>query len=233
MPENQILLQDREEAAELLVAKLAPLAGNCPLILAIPRGAVPMAWGIANALGGELDVVLIRKIGLPGNPELGIAAIDESGQIWLSPQFPEHIPGSKYLRSEAARQLAVIRPRRKRYAQVHTPIDPKDRVVIVVDDGAATGSTMVSALRYLRQKHPARLIATFAVASTDALALLRPIADDLIYLAAPEPFFAVGTFFQDFREVSDDEVLEILRKSRSRYLPHCPPHAPAPRKSRR
>ncbi len=201
----------REAAAELLARNLAPYDGRHPLVLAIPRGALPMGRIIADALHGDLDVVLVRKIGAPGNPEYAIGAVDEEGQIWTDPLAGRLGIDGRYMRDEAARQLKVIKTRRAQYTPIHPAIDPRGRVVIVVDDGVATGATLGAALRLLRQRRPARLVAAFAVAPPDTIARLQPLADDLVYLSAPEPFHAVGEFFTDFREVKDEEVLRILR----------------------
>ena len=212
---------NREAAAELLVRSLAAYDGKDPLVLAIPRGALPMGRIIANALHGDLDVVLVRKIGAPGNPEYAVGAVDESGRVWMDPIAGRLGIGEQYIRDEAARQLEVIKARRAQYTPIHPAIDPRGRIVIVVDDGVATGATLGAALRLLRQQRPARLIAAFAVAPPDTIARLHPLADDLVYLSAPEPFHAVGEFFTDFREVKDEEVLEILRKTPP---PQKPPH---------
>ena len=212
---------NREAAAELLLRSLAAYDGKDPLVLAIPRGALPMGRIIANALHGDLDVVLVRKIGAPGNPEYAVGAVDESGRVWMDPIAGRLGIGEQYIRDEAARQLEVIKARRAQYTPIHPAIDPRGRIVIVVDDGVATGATLGAALRLLRQQRPARLIAAFAVAPPDTIARLHPLADDLVYLSAPEPFHAVGEFFTDFREVKDEEVLEILRKT---PLPQQPPH---------
>ena len=212
---------NREAAAELLLRSLAAYDGKDPLVLAIPRGALPMGRIIANALHGDLDVVLVRKIGAPGNPEYAVGAVDESGRVWMDPIAGRLGIGEQYIRDEAARQLEVIKARRAQYTPIHPAIDPRGRIVIVVDDGVATGATLGAALRLLRQRRPARLIAAFAVAPPDTIARLHPLADDLVYLSAPEPFHAVGEFFTDFREVKDEEVLEILRKTPP---PQKPPH---------
>ena len=212
---------NREAAAELLARSLTAYDGKDPLVLAIPRGALPMGRIIANALHGDLDVVLVRKIGAPGNPEYAVGAVDESGRVWMDPIAGRLGIGEQYIRDEAARQLEVIKARRAQYTPIHPAIDPRGRIVIVVDDGVATGATLGAALRLLRQQRPARLIAAFAVAPPDTIARLHPLADDLVYLSAPEPFHAVGEFFTDFREVKDEEVLEILRKAPP---PQKPPH---------
>ena len=146
---------NREHAGRLLAEQLsASYKNKHPLVLAIPRGAVPMAKIIADALGGELDVVLVRKLGHPAQPELAIGAVDESGHVLLSDYAFE--VGREYLDAEKERQLDVIRERRARYTPTSGPINPRDRIVIVVDDGIATGATMTAALRAIRATPPGR-----------------------------------------------------------------------------
>ncbi|MBU2717881.1 phosphoribosyl transferase, partial [Acidithiobacillus ferridurans] len=140
---------NREAAAELLARSLTAYDGKDPLVLAIPRGALPMGRIIANALHGDLDVVLVRKIGAPGNPEYAVGAVDESGRVWMDPIAGRLGIGEQYIRDEATRQLEVIKARRAQYTPIHPAIDPRGRVVIVVDDGVATGATLGAALRLL------------------------------------------------------------------------------------
>lgn len=204
--------KNREHAAHLLADRLGAFYKNKnSLVLGIPRGAVPMAKIIAEALGGELDVVLVHKLGHPEQPELAIGAIDESGNAFLSDRATEIDP--QYIEAEKRRQLSILRDRRAKYTPRREPVDPHGRIVIVVDDGIATGSTMTAALRTLRAKNPKKLIGAVAVASTQAARAMLHECDAMVCLNVPTDFFAVGQFFDDFDQVSDQDVIEALRES--------------------
>jgi len=206
---HEMPFANRENAAELLARRLSPHCQNDnPLVLAIPRGAVPMARIIADYLRGDLDVVLVRKLGHPEQPELAIGAIDENGNSFFSPWATE--VSASYVEAEKQRQLEVLRARRTQYTPMHEPIDPCGRLVIVVDDGTATGSTMLAALRSVRARNPKKLIAAVAVASLEAVKLLRGECDTFVCLETPTDFSAVGQFFNDFSEISDQQVMEAL-----------------------
>ena len=214
---RHVPFQNREQAASLLADRLAFYRGQRPLVLAIPRGAAPMAEIIAKALQGDLDVVLVHKLGAPGQPELAVGAVDEFGAISLGRHAHELGVDQAYLEREAQLQLATLRTRRSRYTPVHPPIDPAGRVVIIVDDGVATGATMIAALKAVRAKHPTKLVAATAVAPPETFEELRGLADDVVCLEVPEMFFAVGQFFRDFPQVSDEDVVAILKRSRSAF----------------
>ena len=206
-----MMFRDRAHAAHLLAKELSAYRCKKPLVLAIPRGALPMAKILAEELNGELDVVLVRKLGAPGNPELAIGSVDETGHVSIAAYAHGYGINEQYIAEEAAEQQQVLRRRRAAYTPVHPPIDPAGRIVIVVDDGIATGSTMIAALHALRAKHPARLVVASAVCAPDALARIERDADDVVCLDAPANFYAVGQFFEDFAQVSDEEVVAILR----------------------
>jgi len=207
--------RDREHAAYLLAERLRAAYGNKhPLVLGVPRGAMPMAKIIAEELGGELDVVLVHKLGHPDQPELAIGAVDESGNTILSDWGAELDP--EYIEEEKRRQLATLRNRRARYTPHRAPINPEGRIVIVVDDGIATGSTMLAALRAVRGKNPKKLIGAVAVASPNAARAMLHECDAMVCLNLPADFAAVGEFFNDFTQVSDEDVIEALRESETR-----------------
>jgi len=207
------MFHDRIDAAHKLAAKLHAYKGRQPLVLAIPRGAVPMAKIIADELGGSYDVVLVRKLRAPINPELAIGSVDESGWTYIADHAASTGADSAYIEAEKQHQLAVIRQRRAQYTPIRAPEDPAGRVVIVVDDGLATGATMISALHGLRNRKPARLICAVPVAPPDTLDKVAGLADEIVCLAAPENFMAVGQFYAHFPQVDDNEVMQILQAS--------------------
>jgi len=202
---------NREHAAALLAERLSPEYKNKnPLVLGIPRGAVPMAKVIADALGGELDVVLVHKLSHPDQPELAIGAIDEQGNAFVN-DWAQDLP-REFLEAEKRRQLEVLRQRRAKYTPSRPSIEPRNRIVIVVDDGIATGSTMIAALRAVRAQKPAKLIGAVAVASSEAVRKISRECDTMVSLKVPADFYAVGQFFEDFDQVTDEQVVAALRQ---------------------
>jgi predicted phosphoribosyltransferase len=161
-------------------------------------------------------VVLVHKLGAPGNPELAVGAIDETGWSYVADYAAETGADEAYIAREKRAQLHTLRSRRARYTPARPPIEAAGRVAIVVDDGLATGATMMAALHAVRAQKPARLVCAVPVAAPESLARIRPYADETVCLEAPASFRAVGQFYRDFPQIEDDEVVAILRKAEAR-----------------
>jgi predicted phosphoribosyltransferase len=162
---------------------------------------------IADELEGELDVVLVHKLRSQFNPEFAIGAVDESGWTYIA----NHADADDaYIEREKQAQLETLRKRRAQYTPALPPIDPKGRIVIVVDDGLATGASMIAALHAARAKQPQRLICAVPVAAPDSLERVRPLADEVVCLDAPQGFYAVGQFYREFGQIEDEEVVALL-----------------------
>ena len=205
-----MIFANRIAAARKLVEALSDYRDKNPLILAIPRGAVPMAKLIAQQLKGEMDVVLVRKLRAPGNPEFAIGSIDESGWIYLTEYAQQVGADQDYIDAEVTEQTKIIRQRRTQYTPERPPIDPAGRIVIIIDDGLATGSTMIAALHALRNQKPAELVCAIPVAPPETLKKLQDKADRIVCLSSPDDFYAVGQFYRDFPQVTDEEVIACL-----------------------
>lgn len=205
------MFKDRLDAARQLTKALKKYQVQNPLVLAIPRGAVPMGAWMAQALHGQMDVVLVRKLRTPSQPEVAIGAVDETGRAYLSPCAATLGIDPQYVKDEIKLQMKTLKARRRQYSQIRAPIPVQGRVVIVVDDGLATGATMMSALKAVRQHHPQRLVCAIPVASPDALSKIKPLADETVCLHAPEDFMAVAQFYQQFPQVDDAQVMASLQ----------------------
>jgi len=209
------MFSDREDAARALAQRLAEYRGRNPLILAIPRGAVPMGEVLADSLQGELDLVLVHKIGAPFDPEYAVGAIDESGWSCLDPAAVAHVGGPAVFEEARNRQLAALKKRRARYTPFMQPIDPKGRIAIVVDDGLATGATMIAALHAVRAREPLELVCAVPVAAGDSLEKVAALADRVVCLHPASQFGAVSHYYARFVQVEDDEVTAILKRQRA------------------
>jgi predicted phosphoribosyltransferase len=204
--------ESRVDAGQRLAKALAGYRGRNPLVLAIPRGAVEMGGVVAHELAGELDVVLVRKLRAPWNPELAVGAIDESGWSYVAPHARAAGADSAYLAKEKAEQVALLHRRRAQYTPARAPADPAGRTAIVVDDGIATGASMIAALHSVRARNPARLVCAVPVAARESLEAVQPYADEVVCLHAPEDFRAVGQFYRNFAQVEDEEVVALLAR---------------------
>ena len=206
------IFDSRLDAARRLAQALGAYKGRNPLVLAIPRGAVAMGAEIARLLEGELDVVLVKKLHAPGSPEFAVGAIDESGWTYVAGYAASAGADQAYLAREKDAELALLRRRRAQYTPARAPADPAGRVAIVVDDGIATGASMIAALHAVRAKQPARLVCAVPVAPAESLEQIRPYADELVCLETPGGFMAVGQFYRHFEQVEDDEVVALLAR---------------------
>lgn len=210
---------DRATAGKCLARALSRFKASRPLVLALPRGGVPVAYEVALELNADLDLLLVRKLGAPGQPELGIGAIvdGDKPEIVLNDDIVRQLalpPG--YIHNEAHRQLREIERRREEYLGGAAPKPIEGRAVIVIDDGIATGGTVRAALKALRKKQPAKLILAVPVAPKSALTFLADDCDALLCLATPEPFYAVGAHYSDFTQTSDEEVNRLMSASANR-----------------
>ena len=205
---------DREAAGRLLAEKLAARAFKDPVVLALPRGGVPVAYEVAKRLKAPLDLVLVRKIGHPWQPELALGAVVDGAepQLVRNEEVLATLPdGEKALAEGEARELKEIERRRVRYFGDRKRVSVAGRSAIVVDDGIATGATMRAALIAVRRLKPARLILATPVAPADAIAELSREVDETVCLAMPEPFYAIGLWYEDFHQLTDEEVVRLLR----------------------
>ncbi len=212
-----MIFQDRTDAGRRLAASLSRLRGRADLlVLALPRGGVPVAAEVARALGAPLDVCFAHKIGAPNNPEFAVGSVAETGP----PCIEEHVVNSlciplAYVRKEAAFQQEELARRALHYRGTRPASEIEGKWVILIDDGVATGSTAHAALRAVRARKPARLIFATPVAAADAVQRLAVVADEIEVLHAPRLFFAVGEFYARFPQVSDEEVMALLKGSAS------------------
>lgn len=203
-----MILRNRVFAAELLAEKLSDIKTTNPLVLGIPRGAMPMAKVIADKLNAELGAVLVHKIPAPGNEEYAIGCVGLSGKIHLSPYVSKREIPESYINQAAKRQLQVLERRKRMYGLGDPKIE--GRSVIIVDDGIATGETTTCAIKEVREFGPKEIILACGVSSMDAASRIKPLVESFIVLGTPEGFYSVGQFFSDFSQVNDEEVVQIL-----------------------
>jgi putative phosphoribosyl transferase len=201
---------DRIDAGRRLAAELTELAGQDVVVLAIPRGGVEVGAVVADALGSPLDVVIPRKVGAPANPELGLGAVAEGVEVLDRRLIQILGVDERYLRREIAAQQGEIARRASAYREGRPPAAVHGRVAVIVDDGVATGGTAVAAVRWARARGAGRVILAVPVAPFEAVARLRREADEVRVLATPEPFYAVGQWYERFDQVGDAEVVRLV-----------------------
>jgi len=209
--------ETREDAGRQLAARLASHRGLDAVVLALPRGGVPVAAEIARSLDAPLDLLFVRKIGLPWQPELAYAAVVDGNppEVVINDEVARIDPMSPVeLASARDCEVAEIERRRETYMQGRLPLDVTGREVILVDDGLATGTTAKAALMALRRRAPSTLILAVPVAPEDTVNEMRPLVDAVVCLAMPAPFIAIGMHYRDFHQLEDEEVLEIMAAAR-------------------
>ncbi len=213
------MFTDRKEAGQYLAAALKELHLESPVVLAVPRGGVPVGFEVARALNAPLDIVVVRKLGAPGQHELGLGAIVDGDhpQSVLNEEIIRELDVSpEYLEAEIESELKEIRRRQNAYRKGRAPADLGGRTVIVVDDGIATGGSIRAALRGVRRMGPKKLVLAVPVAPPEAIESMRSEADKIVCLETPELFFAIGEFYEDFSQTSDEEVIKLLEAAHRR-----------------
>jgi predicted phosphoribosyltransferase len=211
-----VIFESRRDAGMQLASALLRFKDRDPVVLALPRGGVPVAFEIARVLEAPLDLVLVRKIGTPSQPELAAGAVVDGDEpelvrnedVIAAARIPE-----SWLRAEVARELEEIERRRRSYLGPRARAPIAGRTVLVVDDGIATGATTRAALRAVRRRHPRHLVLAVPVAPAETVAALRAEVDEIVCLATPRVFGAIGYFYEDFRQLEDDEVRDLLARA--------------------
>lgn len=204
---------NRLEAAQVLAQELEHYAG-CPdlTVLALPRGGVPVAYEVAQRLRANLDLMIVRKLGMPGQRELAIGAIASGGVRVLNPEFAVYVP-RPVIDQIAQREREELERRERLYRGARPPLDVRGHTVILIDDGLATGATMRAATAATRQLGPRAVVIAVPVASREAITMLQYEADDVVCPITPEPFYAIGLWYRDFHQVSDEEVIALLQRA--------------------
>ncbi len=218
--------KDRAEAGRALAARLTHHAHDSDLlVLGLPRGGIPVAFEVARALQAPLDVFVVRKLGLPGHEELAMGAIASGGITVFDQRLIEVVPRD-LIDSVVAREAAELARREREYRDHRSPPTPAAKTVILVDDGLATGASMHAAVRALRTLQPRQIVVAVPVASREACRSLTGVADEVVCLLMPEDFYAVGQWYDDFAQVSDDEVRALLASAWTQYAATHAPEEP-------
>jgi putative phosphoribosyl transferase len=213
------MFHDRKDAGEQLAARLVHLKSRHPVVLALPRGGVAIGFEIARRLGAPLDIVLVRKVGVPWQRELALGALADGGggppEVFIDEERASALAiPPDYVREETARQLAELERRRRSYCADRPPVEIRGRTAIVVDDGIATGATMRVALRAVRRRGPASVVLAVPVAAPETLASFAGEAEEIVCVEVAEGLGAIGYYYEDFHQMSDDEVIDLLARSK-------------------
>lgn len=210
------LFYDRADAGRQLAARLRPYRAEVPIVLGLPRGGVPVAFEVARELGAPLDVCVVRKIGAPIQPELGIGAVSEDGALYVDREAMQLVGVSEdELEQLVADKREEVEERARRFRQGGPAIDVRDRTVILVDDGVATGGTARAAVKTLRARGAGHVVLAAPVGASQSLDELAAIADEVVCLRPEDAFFAVGLWYEDFAATTDEEVVELLARARA------------------
>jgi putative phosphoribosyl transferase len=216
MADSRALFADRRDAGRKLAVALRDYVDQDTIVLALPRGGVPVAYEVAAELVAPLDLLFVRKIGSPGHPELGLGALVDGAdpQVVINPEVERVVePPPGYVDEQVKRELREIDRRRRVYLGGREPQDVRGRTVLLVDDGVATGGTMTAALQALEKTGASRLVVGLPVGPPDIVTRLGEDADEVVCLSMPEPFHAVGRWYRDFRQTSDEEVVRLLAEA--------------------
>jgi len=207
-----MVFQNRAQAGQLLAKKLKEYKNKEVIVLGIPRGGVVTGKRLSEFLHCSLDVIITKKIGAPGNPELAIGAVGAIGEPVINEELAVRVGADeKYIKKQIAKIKKEIARREKEFRGEKPKLNLKNKIVILTDDGVATGATMEAAVEIVRQQNPKKIVVAIPVIARDSLAKIETKADEVIYLDAPLMFFAVGQFYKEFSQVSDEEVIKILR----------------------
>ena len=209
------LYRDRSEAGRLLAARMTKHANrNDVIVLALPRGGVPVAYEVAHAIHAPLDVFIVRKLGVPGHEELAMGAVASGGVQVINEQVVQQLSLSQeQIDQAAARELREIERREQSYRGDRPHPELQGKVVILIDDGLATGATMLAAVRAVRLQDPSRIVVAVPVASAETCEMIRPEVEEIVCVATPEPFYAVGLWYEDFSQTTDEEVHDLLARA--------------------